>query len=41
MKIMEPAVDLGIVAAVASSFKNLSIPNDTVVIGEVRINWGN
>lgn len=41
MKIMEPAVDLGIIAAVASSFKNLSIPNNTVIIGEVRINWGN
>jgi DNA repair protein RadA/Sms len=39
MKIMEPAVDLGVIAAVASSFKNLSIPKDVVVIGEVRINW--
>ena len=38
MKIMEPAVDLGVVVAVASSFKNLSIPKDVVVIGEVRIN---
>ena len=35
---MEPAVDLGVIAAVASSFKNLSIPKDVVVIGEVRIN---
>ena len=41
MKIMEPAVDLGVVVAVASSFKNLSISKDVVVIGEVRINWGN
>ena len=35
MKITEPAVDLGIVAAVASSFKNLSIAKDVVVMGEV------
>lgn len=41
MKIMEPAVDLGIVVAVASSFKNLSIPKDVVVIGEVRFNRRN
>ena len=38
MKIMEPAVDLGVIVAVASSFKNLSIPTDVVVIGEVRVN---
>ena len=37
MKIMEPAVDLGIVMAVASSFKNLSIPKDVVIIGEVGL----
>ena len=37
MKIMEPAVDLGVVLAVASSFKNLSIPNDVVIIGEVGL----
>lgn len=37
MKIMEPAVDLGVIAAVASSFKNLSIPKDVVVIGEVGL----
>ena len=37
MKITEPAVDLGIIAAVASSFKNLSIPNDIVVMGEVGL----
>ena len=41
MKIMEPAVDLGIVVAVASSFKNLSIPKDVVVIGEVRFDRRN
>ena len=37
MKIMEPAVDLGIIMAVASSFKNLSIPKDVVIIGEVGL----
>lgn len=37
MRISEPAADLGIIAAVASSFKNLSIPKDVVVIGEVGL----
>ena len=37
MKISEPAVDLGIIAAVTSSFKNLSISKDVVVIGEVGL----
>ena len=37
MKINEPAVDLGIIVAVASSFKNLSIATDVVVIGEVGL----
>lgn len=41
MRITEPAVDLGVVVAVASSFKNLSIAKDVVVIGEVRINRRN
>ncbi len=41
MRITEPAVDLGIVVAVASSFKNLSIAKDIVVIGEVRFNRRN
>ncbi|MBO5348210.1 MAG: DNA repair protein RadA [Clostridia bacterium] len=36
-KISEPAVDLGIMLSVASSFKNLSIPKDTVAIGEVGL----
>lgn len=38
LKINEPAVDLGIVLAAASSFKNISIPNNLVAIGEVRFN---
>ena len=37
IRINEPALDLGIVLAVASSFKNLSIPNDTIAIGEVGL----
>jgi DNA repair protein RadA/Sms len=37
MKISEPAVDLGVIAAVSSSFKNLSIAKDIVVIGEVGL----
>ena len=41
IKINEPAVDLGIILAAASSFKNISIKQDTVVIGEVRINMRN
>ena len=38
MKISEPAVDLGIVMCVASSYKNISIPKDVAFIGEVRFN---
>ena len=38
MKISEPAVDLGILICVASSYKNISIPKDIAFIGEVRIN---
>ena len=37
IKIGEPAIDLGIILAVASSFKNISIPTDLVVIGEVGL----
>ncbi len=37
MKMNEPAIDLGIVLAVASSFKNCSIPKDLVAIGEVGL----
>lgn len=38
IKINEPALDLGIILAAASSYKNISIPLDTIAIGEVRIN---
>ena len=37
IRINEPALDLGIVLAACSSFKNISIPNDTIAIGEVGL----
>lgn len=37
IRIAEPAIDLGIILAVASSFKNISIPKDVVAIGEVGL----
>ena len=37
MKLTEPAVDLGIIATVASAYKNIPIPQDTVVMGEVGL----
>ena len=37
IRIIEPAVDLGVILAVASSFKNVSIPTDVVAIGEVGL----
>ncbi len=37
IRIAEPAIDLGIVLACTSSFKNVSIPQDVVAIGEVGL----
>ena len=37
MKIVEPAIDLGILMAVASSFCNKPIHHETVVLGEVGL----
>jgi DNA repair protein RadA/Sms len=37
LEVYEPAVDLGIAAAVASSFRNRALPPDTVVFGEVGL----
>ncbi|MGD9310545.1 MAG: DNA repair protein RadA [Desulfosarcina sp.] len=37
VKIMEPAVDMGIVSAIASSFLDRPIRRDTLVIGEVGL----
>ena len=37
IKLAEPAVDLGIILACTSSFRNISIPQDVVAIGEVGL----
>ena len=37
VKIDEPAVDMGIVAAIASSFLDKPIPDGTLVLGEVGL----
>ena len=37
MKINEPAIDLGIALVIASSYKNVYIPKDTAIIGEVGL----
>lgn len=37
LEIDEPAADLGIVAAIASSFRNIQIPPETAVFGEVGL----
>ncbi|MEZ5344453.1 MAG: DNA repair protein RadA [Pyrinomonadaceae bacterium] len=37
LEVDEPAADLGIVAAIASSFKNREIPPETAVFGEVGL----
>lgn len=37
IRLVEPAVDLGTIMVVASSFKNVSIPKDIIVIGEVGL----
>ena len=37
LKIVEPAIDLGILLAVASSFMNRSIPSDCILFGEVGL----
>jgi len=37
LEIDEPAADLGVIAAIASSYRNLQIPPDTAVFGEVGL----
>ena len=37
LKIAEPAIDLGILLAIASSFSNKPIPSDAIIIGEVGL----
>lgn len=37
LRINEPSIDLGIIMATASSFKNTAIPKDMVIMGEVGL----
>ena len=37
MRISDPAIDLGIACAIASSMKNLPIKDDTMIIGEIGL----
>ena len=37
IEVDEPAADLGIIAAIASSFRNLQVPPETAVFGEVGL----
>ena len=37
IRLNEPSVDLGVVCVCASSFKNIPIPKDTVIMGEVGL----
>ncbi len=37
LKINEPSIDLGIILSAASSFKNIPIPKDMVIMGEVGL----
>lgn len=37
MEVDEPAADLGVIAAIASSFRNLEVPPETAVFGEVGL----
>ena len=37
IKLNEPSIDLGVVCVCASSFKNIPIPKDTVIMGEVGL----
>jgi len=37
VKILEPSVDLGIIAAIAASFLNKAVPPDMIILGEVGL----
>ena len=37
VRINEPSIDLGIILVTASSFKNVPIPKDMIIIGEVGL----
>ncbi len=40
LKIVEPAIDLGIAMAISSSFMNRPVPADTIVLGEIGLGGG-
>lgn len=37
MRLGEPAIDLGVIMAIASSYKNAALPEDTIIFGEVGL----
>ena len=37
VRILEPAIDLGIMAAINSSFRDRPVPQDTIIFGEVGL----
>ena len=37
MRLGEPAIDLGIIMAIASSYKNQPLPEDAIIFGEVGL----
>ncbi len=37
LEVDDPAADLGVIASIASSFRNLALPSDTAVFGEVGL----
>lgn len=37
MRLGETAIDLGVVMAIASSYKNVAVPEDTIIFGEVGL----
>ena len=37
LRINEPSIDLGMIVVTASSFKNISIPKNMVIMGEVGL----
>ena len=37
LKVQEPAVDLGLALAIASAAKDIALPDDTVVFGEIGL----
>ena len=37
IKITEPALDLAVCLSIVSAFKNIALPNDTIIIGEVGL----